>query len=281
MALIKCKECGNAVSNTAKACPHCGATVPKSQAGCMTIIILGTIAIIGFIILDMDTTPTGTSTAPATSQSAEPRRDRPAGDEPESTSPFRLVDEQREDIPAKAQINQQVVIEGEVTADEVRAELQQRFREASLTRGWRHHARPTNVYIYIYQTEERAREAGPHWVGMLAWTSHGGASSPRIQVREPSLQSLASAPPGVESWRDDGPVFAGILWLDSSDGDQVMKRQFDDGSETERQVIAVEDPRGRRFNVVGRDDYYLINSDGNLEMRDSDGLIDTARKIEP
>ncbi|MBN0690681.1 zinc ribbon domain-containing protein, partial [Pseudomonas aeruginosa] len=30
MALIKCKECGAQVSNKAKACPSCGAKVPKS-----------------------------------------------------------------------------------------------------------------------------------------------------------------------------------------------------------------------------------------------------------
>lgn len=32
MALIKCKECGNQVSNTAAVCPHCGAKVPRTSA---------------------------------------------------------------------------------------------------------------------------------------------------------------------------------------------------------------------------------------------------------
>ncbi len=31
MALIKCKECGNEVSDTAKTCPKCGAKVPKGN----------------------------------------------------------------------------------------------------------------------------------------------------------------------------------------------------------------------------------------------------------
>jgi hypothetical protein len=47
MALIKCKECGNEVSDTAKACPHCGANVPKSS-GYVAIIV---IVIAGFFLL--------------------------------------------------------------------------------------------------------------------------------------------------------------------------------------------------------------------------------------
>lgn len=31
MALINCKECGTEVSTTAKACPKCGARVPKTK----------------------------------------------------------------------------------------------------------------------------------------------------------------------------------------------------------------------------------------------------------
>ena len=31
MALITCKECGSEVSTTAKACPKCGAKVPKTK----------------------------------------------------------------------------------------------------------------------------------------------------------------------------------------------------------------------------------------------------------
>ena len=29
MAMIKCNECGKEISDTAKACPHCGAKVPR------------------------------------------------------------------------------------------------------------------------------------------------------------------------------------------------------------------------------------------------------------
>lgn len=38
MALIKCKECGNLVSSTAQACPHCGAQVAQKPIGCGSVI---------------------------------------------------------------------------------------------------------------------------------------------------------------------------------------------------------------------------------------------------
>lgn len=39
MALIKCKECGQQISNKAKICPHCGARVERVRWGITTIIL--------------------------------------------------------------------------------------------------------------------------------------------------------------------------------------------------------------------------------------------------
>jgi len=50
MALMKCKECGNDVSNTAASCPKCGAKVPK-KTGIGTLVVAGLIgwAVFSFI----------------------------------------------------------------------------------------------------------------------------------------------------------------------------------------------------------------------------------------
>lgn len=59
MALIKCKECGNKVSTTAKTCPKCGAEITadeireapkKTSARKMTLIIfIGFAGVIAFL----------------------------------------------------------------------------------------------------------------------------------------------------------------------------------------------------------------------------------------
>jgi hypothetical protein len=46
VALIKCKECGNEVSSTAKTCPKCGARVAAKPMGCGTLIGVVVLAII-------------------------------------------------------------------------------------------------------------------------------------------------------------------------------------------------------------------------------------------
>ena len=45
MALVKCKECGNQVSTKAKACPTCGAKVPK-KTSIVTWCVLGVIVLV-------------------------------------------------------------------------------------------------------------------------------------------------------------------------------------------------------------------------------------------
>lgn len=40
MALIKCKECGNKVSNKAATCPNCGAQIARKPVGCGSAIVI-------------------------------------------------------------------------------------------------------------------------------------------------------------------------------------------------------------------------------------------------
>lgn len=70
MALIKCKECGAQVSNKAKACPSCGAKVPKSVG------VIGWLFVI-FIVLPIAWqfgTGIGSSGDAAQSRSNSPQR---------------------------------------------------------------------------------------------------------------------------------------------------------------------------------------------------------------
>lgn len=46
MALVKCRECSNNVSNKAPTCPHCGIKYPSSKSsGCLVIIFVGLIVL--------------------------------------------------------------------------------------------------------------------------------------------------------------------------------------------------------------------------------------------
>ena len=51
MALIKCAECGEMVSDDAEACPHCGFRVGEKRARLWQVLIIQAIAIVVAILL--------------------------------------------------------------------------------------------------------------------------------------------------------------------------------------------------------------------------------------
>jgi hypothetical protein len=69
MALIKCTECGNQISNKAKLCPHCGHSKPEPKNyGCGTLILIGIFAWIIYSVVKPNVT---TPTAPETPKTPE------------------------------------------------------------------------------------------------------------------------------------------------------------------------------------------------------------------
>lgn len=71
MALIKCKECGTEVSNSAKTCPKCGAPVPK-KTSLLTWFALFLIIMIGVSMSNnsSDTSSSASIESPAAVESA-------------------------------------------------------------------------------------------------------------------------------------------------------------------------------------------------------------------
>jgi hypothetical protein len=78
MALIKCKECGNEVSNKAETCPKCGTRVARKPIGCgsaIFFIVLFLILISCYKYISRSLTsiaPLATSTAPTVTPKAPP-----------------------------------------------------------------------------------------------------------------------------------------------------------------------------------------------------------------
>ena len=54
MALIKCKECNQEISDKAEKCPHCGVKLKKDGGCCLPIIIIGIIVLIAGYIYGSD-----------------------------------------------------------------------------------------------------------------------------------------------------------------------------------------------------------------------------------
>ena len=60
-----------------------------------------------------------------------------------------------------------------------------------------------------------------------------------------------------------------------------LERTWKDGSTGKDEIVERKSPFGRRFDKVGAsdDDFWVLDADGNLQIRDAEGVILTAKKI--
>ncbi len=91
----------------------------------------------------------------------------------------------------------------------------------------------------------------------------------------------------IGRWLDESPFFGRRITIFREDGKLFIEQMFKDGSSLKRELVEKKAPLGRRFDEVDRSsagdragDHWLLAADGNLQVRDNDGLITMAKKIE-
>ncbi len=87
----------------------------------------------------------------------------------------------------------------------------------------------------------------------------------------------------IGSWLDEGRFFGGRIKIFLLDGKLYFQQKFRVGMSFETELVETESPLGRRFDSVEESttgDHWVIDARGDLEMRDNDGLIRTAKRIE-
>lgn len=128
-------------------------------------------------------------------------------------------------------------------------------------------------------------------VGAGAWaTTH---SNPDLEVEILGLTAEAEArlvtqpePASREiigRWLDESPFVESRVTIFREEGKLFIEQIFKDGSSLREELTARTSPLGRRFDKVEDSrfgDHWVIDSDGNLQAHDNDGLIATAKKIE-
>ena len=104
---------------------------------------------------------------------------------------YAVVDEKIYDKPIKTQIEQHIVVSGVPTKAELEAEILKRYRAATARRGFRHYNPATNIFIYVYGTEQQARAGQGLWIGMLA---KGFSDKGVVLINEERLAALSQVP---------------------------------------------------------------------------------------
>lgn len=106
---------------------------------------------------------------------------------------YTMFDESVSDTALKTQIELHIVAQGIPSPEGLAEEIRHRYAEAKDRRGFRYHNPASNIYIYVYGSEEQARARQGLWIGMIA---HGPADSgePQVQISEMRLTALSSEP---------------------------------------------------------------------------------------
>lgn len=79
-------------------------------------------------------------------------------------------------------------------------------------------------------------------------------------------------------WRDNRPYVSGEYLLIEDEGELRIEHRFDQGGQLVHRVVESPSPEGRRFDVqAGGDEFYILTSDGELQLWDSMGKFATFR----
>ena len=123
-------------------------------------------------------------------------------------------------------------------------------------------------------------------VGTGAWaTTH---FNPTLDIRILGLTTQEEQALMTESTPSNVEVIG--IWLDDWTGSRItfyqkddilyMEQVFGDGSSRHEELVENSLPLGRRFDMKEKSsDYFIIDSEGNLQLRDNLGLISTAKRI--
>lgn len=96
------------------------------------------------------------------------------------------------DIPIKTQVEQHILVFGEITEETLRELLRRQHAEISGRTGFKYHESPTNIYVYLYATEEQAKAGQGLWLAM-SQMSHSETQQ-HITVRSEQLGPLGEVP---------------------------------------------------------------------------------------
>jgi hypothetical protein len=87
----------------------------------------------------------------------------------------------------------------------------------------------------------------------------------------------------IGRWFDESPSFGCRIVIFRKDGKLFMESTYQDGSGGTDEIVESQSNLGRRFESLGGStagDHWILDSNGDLQLRDDQGWISTAKKIQ-
>ena len=87
----------------------------------------------------------------------------------------------------------------------------------------------------------------------------------------------------IGRWLDESPFSGKRLVIFRDNGKLFMESTYKDGRSGTTEIVDSQSSLGRRFNKPGGStagDHWILDSKGDLQLRDDEGLISTAKKLQ-
>ncbi len=106
---------------------------------------------------------------------------------------YTILKETIYDKPIKTQVQLDVLLTSKnINEYEVRTLLNYLYEKTKYRKGFEYHNNPTNIYIYVYDSKEKAKAEMGQWIGMVA--KGYDEEFPEIRISEKQLKSLTILP---------------------------------------------------------------------------------------
>jgi len=97
------------------------------------------------------------------------------------------------DAPIKTQVTLDVIIEDkELNVQKIKDLLNHLYDKTIKRSGFKYHNNPTNIYIYVYTSKEKAESGMGQWVGMISKSYDD--NKPKINIKEKQVNTLTEEP---------------------------------------------------------------------------------------
>jgi len=101
---------------------------------------------------------------------------------------YEILQDEPSEMVGKAQVALSVLLKDKPQESQLRALLNDLFRQSMKRTGFRFRKHPTAVYIYIYESPNHYQSGG--WLAMLSYNENVGDRTPNIDVCDEALRAL-------------------------------------------------------------------------------------------
>jgi len=184
------------------------------------------------------------------------KRQKTATERSISEENFHVAYEDVVDTRIKAQIEQRVYVSGETSKGELRKFVKNRHNELASRSGFTYYDHPTNVYVYVFESEEHADRGGSGW--MVASMKGASDKEPRVQINSGVIKAYLRGPEKKFGFSEPKrkEIFRDIVKAEDRAAKEAREKYPNDVDQETR----LERELARKFKEQVRDKYDISES---------------------